>query len=169
MNKLNVPVLATLAALSLAAVTVSAQDNSGPGMRHEKGMERHHREGPGMHAPEEMLSRMTEMLDLDENQSQSIRNIVDAAKPQFDSLRERSRANRDALRDLDINDPDYNAKLQNLSAESGQLASEMTLLHGQVRADIGAVLTAEQRQELSEHMDRMGDRPWRGPRPQPND
>ena len=86
-----------------------------------------------MHAPEEMLSRMTEMLDLDENQSQSIRNIVDAAKPQFDSLRERSRANRDALRDLDINDPDYNAKLQNLSAESGQLASEMTLLHGQVR------------------------------------
>jgi protein CpxP len=168
MNKLTIPFLAALSALVLVGTAARAQDNAGPGAHPEMRMERHHREGGEMRGPEEMLSRMTEKLGLDATQEQSVRNLMEAARPQFDSLRDRSRANRDALRDLDVNDPAYEAKLQDLATESGQLATEMTLLHGRLRADINAVLTPEQRQQLAEQMKSMGDRPWGGPRSRPD-
>jgi len=168
MNKLTIPLLAALAVSLLVGTAARAQDNAAPGAQPDRRMERHHREGGDMRGPEEMLSRMTEKLGLDATQEQSVRDLMEAARPQFDSLRDRSRANRDALRDLDVNDPGYDARLKELATESGQLATEMTLLHGRLRAEINAVLTPEQRQQLAEQMKNMGDRPWSGPRHRPD-
>ena len=151
-----------ITALALLAVSGNAlaQDDIGSADVDQRSKARHHgsRFGGG---PEQMILRIAERLDLDETQAQEVRNIMEAARPAFGSLRERSRANRAAFFALDIDDPDYGAKLQDLSGESGELAGELTLLAGQLRADISAVLTVEQRQTLA---DRMASFAERGPR-----
>lgn len=132
-------------AMLLVAIGVSAaeqHDHGSPGMR-------------GFGDPDKMIEAMTQHLQLDETQAQSIRNIVSAAKPEMDELRSRAAANREAIAALDTNDADYNAKLQNLSEENGYLASQATQLHGRLRAEINAELTPEQQLELADRSNRM--------------
>ena len=92
-----------------------------------------------------MVEMMTRHLDLDDEQSQAVGNIIDAARPEIDALRQRAKENRNAMQSLDVDDPDYGTNLQNLSTEIGALTSEATLLHGRLRADVFAHLTPEQR------------------------
>ncbi len=143
-------------AATLAAVLLTAAATAG--LAHEAGEQdgkRHHRDaGHGMHRdgfgdPQRMVEMMTRHLDLDATQSQAIGNILAAAQPEIDALRERSKASRDALRALDVDDPDYGSSLQNKSTEIGALTSEAALLHGRLRADIYALLTLGQREQAS--------------------
>ncbi len=108
--------------------------------------------------PARMLEMMTRHLDLDETQSQSIENILMAARPEIDALRERAQATRKAMHDLDVSDPAYGTDLQNLSTQIGALTSESTLLHGRLRADVLAQLTDEQRERAAAGRRRMSDR-----------
>jgi Spy/CpxP family protein refolding chaperone len=96
-----------------------------------------------------MMTMMTRHLDLDDAQSVAIENVINAAKPEIDALRERGKASRDAMRSLDVDSPDYGTSLQNLSSEVGSVTSAATLLMGRLRADIYAELTAEQREQAS--------------------
>jgi len=131
--------------LFLTAMGASAADHfghDGPGMR-------------GQGDPDRMVEFMARKLELDDTQTQTLRNIAEAARPGMEELRDKARANREAIAALDVSDPDYGAKLQNLSEENGYLASQATLLFGQLRADISAELTDEQRVKLAEGMSRM--------------
>lgn len=112
----------------------------------------------GLADPDRMIERMSRRLDLDETQEQEVRNILLAAEPEFTALRERATANRDALAALDSDEADYDAELQNLAAEKGQLTTEMVLLASQLRADIRSTLTPEQQQQMAEAMSRRRDR-----------
>ena len=114
--------------------------------------------------PADIIGRMVRKLELDEAQQEDVRNIMTAARPEFESLRERGQANRLAVQSLDVDDPDYGASLQNLAAESGDIATSLTLLHGRVRSDVLAVLTPEQQAELAEMRQKRGERGRRGPR-----
>lgn len=118
-------------------------------------------DGRGMHSfgdPDRMLEMMTTRLDLSDDQAQQIRDAIAAKQPQMEQLRTESRAHREAMSGLDPADADYGVKLQNLSAESGVLASQATLLFGELRSAISAHLTDEQRQKLQDGMHRMRDR-----------
>lgn len=143
--------------MMLTAIGFSAAAKQHP----ESGSDRdkhhgHERMRPGFAGdPAQMAEMMSRHLDLDDTQSQTISNILMAVKPEADSLRERSRINNETLRGLDVNDGNYNATLQNLSAESGELAAERTLLHGRVRGEIHAVLTVEQQQKMVDRVGRM--------------
>lgn len=131
--------------LFLAAMGASAAEHfghNGPGMR-------------GQGDPDRMVEFMARKLELDDTQTQSLRNIVEAARPEMEELRDKARTNREAIAGLDVNDPDYGAKLQNLSEENGYLATRATLLFGQLRVDINAELTDDQRVKLAEGMSRM--------------
>ncbi len=97
--------------------------------------------------------RMADRLNLDDVQRQTIRNIVDAAKPEMQALRERIRANREGLNALNAAD----ANLQNLAMEKGSLATEQTLLRHRVRNDIAAVLNEEQLAALEARKNRGRD------------
>lgn len=112
----------------------------------------------GIQDPERMVAHISRWLELDDEQTQELTNVVLAAKPQLMALRERTRANHEAITALDGNDSDYGAKIHSLAAESGQVATEMTLLVSQLRVDIRAKLTEEQRQKLTEGADRMRQR-----------
>ena len=145
-------------ALFLLGTSAVAQEHDGPGSRHGK----FHGGPRGFGGPEQMLQMMNRHLELDEIQSQQVESIIAAARPELDALREKRRTNRDAMRSLDVDDPDYGAQLENLSAENGELASDASRLFGRIRADIHAVLTPEQRQKLEESADRMHERGARG-------
>lgn len=100
-------------------------------------------------SPERMLEHIERVLDLDDARKQSLTNVVTAAAPQFEALRERAKENVEALRALDVDDADYATRLQNLATIAGELATQAVLLHGRLRADLSAELTDEQRVELA--------------------
>lgn len=151
----NALTLAT--SLALLAVTGGAAvaDHGDHGRKH-----RFHR-GAGMHEaadPERMLRHLTRKLELDDTQRQQIENIVTAAKPEMEALRERSASNREAMRELDSGDGNYEARLNELALEKGSIASEQALLHGRVKSEIDAVLTPEQRRQLEDSAAKMRER-----------
>ena len=94
--------------------------------------------------------------------SQPVFAAAACRQPQLiDALRERGRANRLALRELDTSEADYAVTLDNLAAEHGRLATERIMLMGRVRAQIAAELTEEQRVEAERLMKRTRERAGR--------
>ena len=142
---------ALLAALSLAAFSSTAHAEFGGGPRGPFGA------GPGMGfgGPELMLEHMADHLDLDDAQRETVQNILEAARPEIDALREQARANREALHSLDAGDPAYSTELNNIALSNGQLATDGTLLFTRIRGEINAVLTDEQRGKLARGKERM--------------
>jgi Spy/CpxP family protein refolding chaperone len=156
-------VAATTAAMLCTAAGGSAfaQDAGGhEGKRHMRGPgHRMHHDEFG--DPERMVEMMTRHLDLDEAQAQTMSSLLESAKPEIDALRERGEAARRAMHELDVSDPDYHTKLNNLSVEIGMLTSEATLLHGRLRAEVFALLTPEQQKLAAEGRERFRHRGFR--------
>ena len=148
--RMNKTALLALLTSSLLAASAYADVDDKKGPRGERF------DGPGfgMPHPGMMMGRIAERLDLDEAQRESVDNIMDAAKPEIKALRERAKANHEALKALGPGDPE----VQNIAISNGELATEATLLFARVRGEIDAVLTDEQRAELAELKDRAGDR-----------
>ena len=108
----------------------------------------------GMMEPGMDIRRMSRDLDLDDAQREQLRNIMTAAQPEIKALRDSARQNREALKALDVNDPE----VQNIATSNGALATEATLLFTRVRSEVEAVLTDEQRAKLAELKESRGDR-----------
>lgn len=108
--------------------------------------------------PARMIEHMSERLQLDETQKQELSNVVLAAKPQLEALRDREMANRKALQALETADPDYNIKVQDIAIDNGQIATELTLAMSALRVDIHSKLTPEQQKMLSESLEGRHDR-----------
>lgn len=148
-------------ALAAALLTVTGGVQLEAQAAHE-GHERHERKAKhhrgGQHEafnPQAMTRHLNRVLELDEAQQQELENILSAAKPGMDALRERADANRKAMYALDAGDANHQAKLDSLAAEKGAIVSEQAMLHGRLKADIHAVLTPEQRQELADRSGKM--------------
>ena len=65
--------------------------------------------------PARFVEMLTRHLELDDSQSQTINNILTAALPEIDALRDRAQATRKAMHELDVNDADYGRVWQSLS------------------------------------------------------
>lgn len=142
--------IALLALVSMATFsTVALAERGGPPVPFGAGP------GFGFGGPGLMLEHMADHLDLDDAQRESVQNIVEAARPELEALREQVRANRDALRTLDATDPAYSTELNNIALSNGQLATEGTLLFTRLRVEIDAVLTEAQREKLARGKERM--------------
>lgn len=127
--------LVAIFVLSLLAFTSASHAEGQRGDRHSK----------GFGANGQMFTeRMAKRLDLDDTQRQSVDNILQAAKPEMDALREQMRANRAALAALDTESAGYSVELEQAATEKGRLTTEATLLFSRVRSEVGAVLTEEQ-------------------------
>ncbi len=111
--------------------------------------------GHGLPGAGLMLEHMADHLDLDDAQRDAVSNILEAAKPEIQALRERARANRDALEALDANDAGYSTELNNIAISNGELATEGTLLFTRIRTEVHAVLTDEQIAKLERSKERM--------------
>lgn len=151
--------LLTCVSIAMLATTAFADDGDRRGDRGPRGGAGFGM--PGIPGPEMIAGRMAERLGLDDTQRESIRNIADAATPEMQALRDKARANREALATLDADSPE----VQSIAISNGELATEATLLFARVRGEINAVLTEEQRAELAEiralRDERRGDRQQR--------
>ena len=108
--------------------------------------------------PERMLEHMADHLDLTEEQRSAVANILQAAQPEIEALRDQIRSNRDAIKDLDPTDAADMATVNNIAISNGELATNATLLAVRVRGEVHAVLSAEQIEKLDRSLKRMKQR-----------
>lgn len=112
--------------------------------------------GPG--DPALMLEHMADHLDLTDEQRINVENILQAAKPEIEAIRDQAKANRETIQALDPADPAYDVELNNIAASNGELATTGTLLAVRVRNEVHAVLTEEQIAKLERGKERMKQR-----------
>lgn len=146
----NKAVLLALVSTAMLSAAVYAGDKDGrPGAGRHFG-------GPGFGMPDAAMitGRMADYLELDDAQRDSVENIMSAAKPELQALRDKTRANHEALRTLAAGDPE----VQNIAISNGELATEGTLLFARIRGEIDAVLTDEQRAKFAEAQARRKER-----------
>ena len=101
------------------------------------------------------LEHMADHLDLTDEQRASVKNILEASKPEIEAVREQIRANREAIQALDPADLAYEAELNNIAISNGELATTGTLLAVRVRGEVHAVLTEAQIAKLERGKKRM--------------
>lgn len=138
--KSSILIFTTLLTLLASAHAIAEGDG-----RHDRGG---HFSMMNKSSPERILQRLERVIELDDAQRQVLANVVASAQPEFDALKQHSREHAATLRALDVDDPDYTVKLQNLAATAGELATQSVLLHGRLHADIEAELTDAQQSAL---------------------
>lgn len=106
----------------------------------------------------ERIAMMADRLDLDEAQVAQIEAIVDANRAQAESLKDAFADNRAALQEAAAFDQYDAAAVAELADDLGALTSQRVLLKTQVRNEVLAVLTEEQRADLGELRQRRADR-----------
>ena len=94
------------------------------------------------------LERVAEEIGLSEEQRDAIHAVVDQARPQLRDLGRELRGNRDALRDASAPDSYDAAAVESLAVTQGELIAQAIVLGAQVRHDVLALLTPEQRERL---------------------
>jgi Spy/CpxP family protein refolding chaperone len=102
-------------------------------------------------------------LQLTPEQQQSIRELMSAYRPRWQELRARSGSIREKLMTATPDDAEYEAATQEARHEASELASELVSLLSQMRADVHAILSPEQRLQLQEQMQQRQQRweAWR--------
>ncbi len=102
--------------------------------------------------------RIARQLDLAPEQEEAIQDIMSSAKPRFHALREKARTTRLALMGANPDDPGYATVIAEASQASASHAAALVNLAAEVKAQVYAVLTAEQKQRATEMMAEMHER-----------
>jgi Spy/CpxP family protein refolding chaperone len=102
-----------------------------------------------------MLLRMADELGLSTEQRQTIRGFFESAQPGFRSLHEQMRANTRLMLNTQPDDPKYQSVVQQVSQSSAELAQQMVLQSSQLRTQVYAVLTPEQKTKLKAKQSEM--------------
>lgn len=118
-----------------------------------------HRGGSERH-----LERMANELNLNDAQRQQLKQIHREARGEKLAIMDAMQDNREAMHKLDPSAKDYSQKVEQLAGEKGDLVERLTIHRSNVRAQVYAVLTPEQRElakEMRKHR-RGGERHERG-------
>jgi len=91
------------------------------------------------------FERMSEDLDLTDDQKVKIKEIFDSSSKHIQENRDRLKQNKTDLMALDPNHQDYQDELSQLSKETGELVAEQAMLQGTVRSRINNELNEDQR------------------------
>jgi Spy/CpxP family protein refolding chaperone len=121
-------------------------------------------DGSGGHGMEFWKER-----NLTPEQQQSVQALKESFRPRWQELRTRGTAIREKLVAASPDDSGYAAATQSASQDAAALAADMVTLMGQMRAEMHAILTPEQRAELKQHMQERRQRwdKWRSRRARP--
>ena len=160
MNTLRNLVVVGLTAATLALVgSATAGPGWGAGECPRGGPGAGYGVGPGHRGDvEARLERMTQRLDLSEEQRGQVQAILEGAKPDFDGLKAKAGQNRERLQALRGQaGAAKQAEVQTLAQTQGETVAQMIMLRSKVHDQISAVLTDEQRETFAQ----MGPR---GPR-----
>ncbi len=117
-----------------------------------------HSRGVGGFPP---LQRMVRALELSPEQEQTIRGVMNEAKPRFKALRESVRENRKTLMASQPDDPNYAADVATASQAAAANAAELVTLASEVQVQVYSLLTDEQKAKAGELREKMGNRQGR--------
>lgn len=140
-------------ALTIATVAVYAagkgDDKPGRGPGPEMGMFH-----PGMMGPQ-LLHRLGDELELTDEQRQTIKGLLESARPNMQAMREQARESAELLRKTQPDDPNYTNVVAQASQQAAELAGRLVTDGSQLRSQIWTVLTPEQRTELQTLQDKF--------------
>ncbi len=116
-----------------------------------------------------MLERMAGELQLSDDQKQKLKGLFESARPEMDQVRELARQNAEKLRGVKPGDANYDAVVAEVARSAGDLAARAVTNGAQLRRQVWAVLTPEQRQKMETRQaerrearkQRMAERPER--------
>lgn len=111
---------------------------------------------PGDGPRRDPAERMAKSLSLDDSQKTNVAAIFERNRPANEALRERSRANHQALRALKPGSPDYSSRAQALADEAGTLERDRVLQRTQINAELSTVLTPDQMTKMQERHEHGG-------------
>jgi Spy/CpxP family protein refolding chaperone len=96
------------------------------------------------------LERAADKIGISDQQMDEIMAVVDESRQSVREVRRAMRDNRKAIAES-IHADNYDAdQVQKLADQHGQLASQMIVMGAQVRSQVHALLTEEQRQQIGE-------------------
>jgi len=101
--------------------------------------------------------RMAEKLNLSDTQRDQFKQIHEQGRGEGQAIHEAMQKNRDAMHKLDPSAKDYAKQVAKLANEQAELVKQMVVHKSEVRAEVHAMLTPEQREKMGQmHMDRKG-------------
>lgn len=150
-------IILTIAAVAVLAAPATALAQRGPGG------------GPGWHGDgmggdhlgffERRLPRMAEELGLSDEQLEKIQAIADAARPEIETYAEQLRNGREAYRAEHGNPAEFDETAFRAHAQDQHLVqTELMVVVAKAKADVFAVLTPEQIEQLEEMRGSFGGR-----------
>lgn len=160
-------IILTIAAAAALAVPTSAIAQGGPGFGPGGGpgggpghFGRHHgpfEDGGGPGFLEHGLPRLTEELDLSDEQVAQIEAIVEAARPEMEAYAEELRTNREAYRESQADPTVFDEQaFRAHAAEQSRIQTEMMVSVQRTKAAVLAQLTPEQLEQLEEMREGAG-------------
>jgi Spy/CpxP family protein refolding chaperone len=107
--------------------------------------------------------RMFHGLNLTAEQRQAISDLQQTYRPRWQELRRRAEAIRDAFSSVSPDDDGYAASTEKARRDIAELAGDVVTAMAELRADIHAILTDEQRAQLQQQMKNRRERweSWR--------
>ena len=144
----SMSLLATILCFSSPIFAQGNMDGK-PDCGHERGWfkGKRHDGGPIGH-----FKHMLNRLELSDKQHEEIKSIIDNATPGFRDLMTEMKNQKTAMHELTLQD-DFNPEAIGAAADSqAQLMKKMMLTSAQLKGDIFAKLTPEQRKDLKQHM-----------------
>ncbi|WP_241696998.1 Spy/CpxP family protein refolding chaperone [Mariprofundus sp. KV] len=101
--------------------------------------------------------RMAEKLNLSDTQRDQFKQIHEQGRGEGQAIHEAMQKNRDALHKLDPSAKDYAKQVARLANEKAELVKQMVVHRSEVRAEVHAMLTPEQREKATQmRMERKG-------------
>lgn len=153
MNKMLITLLAGSLAMGSLGLA-NADDDRYQRVEYKKGQHCKHK-GEGSR-DEYRLKRMTEKLELSEEQASRIQAIWDKYSPQKQQLRSKMLENRKQLREAMFADSRDEARLQQLAEAIGKLKTEKILLKSRIHGEVSQVLTSEQLEQRKQMRQKHG-------------
>jgi Spy/CpxP family protein refolding chaperone len=156
MKTITKTLLISGALLATGAATVNAvAGGSGP-CGHRSAHMGHDMGGAMRHSPERMLGRISDRLDLSDQQEADIRASFGKDAEQMKDLRRQMADNRAALLGLDPRNPAFTAQHGELAAKQAALMQQMMQLRASRKAEIATVLTKDQYARWQEMREKFG-------------
>ena len=114
--------------------------------------------GPGGEGQmERRTERVAKKLNLNDSQREQFKLIHEQGLGEGKAIYEAMQKNRNALHKLDPSAKGYAKQVAKLANEQAELVKQMVVHKSEVRAEVHAMLTPEQREKMGQmHMDRKG-------------
>jgi Spy/CpxP family protein refolding chaperone len=110
------------------------------------------------------VDRMAERLDLNKEQRDKVRAIVDKTRPQARELRDKLSENRKQMQTLTRQGTTKESEIRKLADNQGKLIADMIVQRSKVQGEINTVLTPEQREKMQQRFENRGRFPLSGQR-----